>query len=221
MHRGEFDLQNRKILFISKMAALETVVDAPNKEGEDLKVSLSEKTKEDLKDVVLHGLVVSPPSVKIRTILHYYGVQWTNKLGPKKGSEYRKVPVMIINGRQINDSHIMVKNLAPILDGKGLTDEMLEVEKLVTDGIQLSLSKSENKVYSKRLKDALGEKPFFHGEKPGIIDIAVWSILNLHVKAGTHAIQDMFDDGNGWSDYYFRMKKQGNLASFDVRKSFK
>mmetsp|Transcript_33816 Transcript_33816/g.47180 ORF Transcript_33816/g.47180 Transcript_33816/m.47180 type:complete len:98 (+) Transcript_33816:372-665(+) len=49
---------------------------------------------------------------------------------------------MIINGRQINDSHVMVKNLAPILDGKELTDEMLEVEKLVTDGIQLSLSKS-------------------------------------------------------------------------------
>jgi len=50
----------------------------------------------------------------------------------------------------------------------------------------------DNKVYSDRLKEILGEKPYFHGEKPGIIDVAVWSILDLHVKAGTHAMQVWF-----------------------------
>jgi len=237
-----------------------------NKEGEDLKTPLPDWTKDDLKDVVVHGLVVSPPSVKVRTILHYYGVHWKNMFGPKKNSEYQKVPVLLVNGRQVNDSHIIVKSLAPILDGKTLTEELIQIEKeLVTDGIQLSLSAEvldscsdicacgglaggafgcfircisgcaycclnprktltdlkPTAEYSKLLKEHLGENKYFHGEAPGIIDVAVWSVLNLHVEADTNAIRAMFELGDGWKEYYDRMRKQGNLASFSVPESFK
>ena len=50
------------------------------------------------------------------------------KKGPKKGSKYKKVPVLMLNDRQINDSFIMIKNLSPILYGKSLTDEEIKFE---------------------------------------------------------------------------------------------
>ena len=36
---------------------------------------------------------------------------------------YRKVPILLLNGKQINDSYIMTRNLAPILYGEKLTEE--------------------------------------------------------------------------------------------------
>ena len=41
------------------------------------------------------------------------------------------MPVIDLNGRQINDSFIMIKNLAPILDGKPLTEEEIKFEEVM------------------------------------------------------------------------------------------
>ena len=85
-------------------------------------------TKEDLKTVVLHSNPISPPACKIRAILQYHKVPFTNIKGAKKDSEYKKVPVIILNDRQINDSYIIVKSLAPILYGAPLSAEDLAFE---------------------------------------------------------------------------------------------
>mmetsp|Transcript_21527 Transcript_21527/g.40331 ORF Transcript_21527/g.40331 Transcript_21527/m.40331 type:complete len:245 (-) Transcript_21527:83-817(-) len=110
-----------------------------NAEKEDLKEPLPDWTKEDLKEVVVYGMKISPPSCKIRTILKHYGVNFSEVEGPKKDSEYKKVPVLMLNGRQVNDSYIMVKELAKILDGKALTPELIQVEETFTFGAMISL----------------------------------------------------------------------------------
>ncbi|GAB5353883.1 hypothetical protein AAMO2058_000072400 [Amorphochlora amoebiformis] len=117
-----------------KTALMET-----NREKQDILEPLPDWKKEDLKDVVLHSHYISPPSAKIRVILNHYGVPYTVINGVKKDSKYKKIPVILLNGRQINDSHIIVKNLAPILDGKQLTKELIEIEDIFTYGAMISL----------------------------------------------------------------------------------
>eukprot|EP00466_Bigelowiella_natans_P010054 jgi/Bigna1/90335/estExt_fgenesh1_pg.C_670092 len=111
-----------------------------NKEKEDLKEPLpADWKKENLNDAVVYNMKVSPPCCKIRAIFHHYGIKFTVVEGAKKDSEYKKVPVVVINGRQINDSHIIVKNLASILDGKPLSQEELKVEETFTFGAMIAL----------------------------------------------------------------------------------
>ena len=59
--------------------------------------------------------------------------------GKKPNSEYKKVPVLDLNGVQINDSYIIVKNLAPILYGKALTEEEVKFEEAMTYGMMICL----------------------------------------------------------------------------------
>ena len=94
-----------------------------NKEKEDLVEPLPYWNKNDLKEVVLYGDVSSPPCTKIMSILTYHKIQYKLIKSLKKDSEYQKVPILIINGRQINDSFIIVRNLAKIIDGRDLTYE--------------------------------------------------------------------------------------------------
>ena len=88
-----------------------------NKEKEDLAEPLPDWTKEDLKEVSLHGGNLSPPCAKIVSILHHHNIQFKLVKGAPKKSTYKKVPVIILNDRQINDSFIIIKNLAKIVDG--------------------------------------------------------------------------------------------------------
>lgn len=109
--------------------------DGSNPEGVDPSPPLGWKSKSDLTHVVLYGLHVSPPTTKIRTYLAYYGIEpkCVEAMG-KKGSDYKQMPVLDVNGRQVNDSFIIVKNLVPALVGPGNFDE--EFEKRVTFGLQ-------------------------------------------------------------------------------------
>jgi len=119
-------------------------IHVPNKEGEDLIFPLQSTgwTQESLTDVTYYGSSMSPPCCKIRTILNYYGVPYKTVKGKKPGSTYRKIPVLDINGRQINDSFIMVKHLAWILDGKPLSDEQLRIEKMISFGLMIAMERS-------------------------------------------------------------------------------
>ena len=94
-----------------------------NKEKEDLIEPLPYWNKNDLKEVILYGSVSSPPCTKIMSILTYHSIQYKLISSLKKDSEYKKVPVLMLNGRQINDSFIIVRNLAKIVDGRELTYE--------------------------------------------------------------------------------------------------
>jgi len=116
-----------------------------NKEGEDLKVPLpSEWTKETLKTlkVTLYGGKINPPVCKIRFFLKQADIKFEFvECSKKPNSEYTKIPVLDIADRQINDSYIIVKNLAPIIKGDALTQEETDFENLITFAIMIALEK--------------------------------------------------------------------------------
>lgn len=51
-------------------------------------VALPNWIKDDLKDVTLYQMAISPPCVKVRTILQYHGVPFKVINGKKKGDAY-------------------------------------------------------------------------------------------------------------------------------------
>lgn len=106
-----------------------------NREKEDLLVPLPNWTASDLKEVVLHDGTISPPCVKVRALLTFYKIRFTRIEGKKKDSDYPGVPVLMVNGRQINDSYIIYKTLSPILAGKPMSPTELEIDELITYGL--------------------------------------------------------------------------------------
>lgn len=122
---------------------VDPVLDPPgalgsNQEREE--ITLPESwTKEDLKSVTLYGSWVSPPCVKIRAVLAFYEVPYTHGPKAKPDSEYKKMPVLDVNDIQINDSFVMVKALAPVLQGSKLNELEAEIENLSTYGLMLSM----------------------------------------------------------------------------------
>jgi hypothetical protein len=110
--------------------------DALNGEREDLKTPLPSewRTAADLTDITLYQAAISPPCVKIRAVFAFYKVPFTKHNGKKPNSPYKKIPVVDIgkDGHQINDSFIIVKSLAPILQGRPLTEEEIQLEEMNT-----------------------------------------------------------------------------------------
>mmetsp|Transcript_141461 Transcript_141461/g.439695 ORF Transcript_141461/g.439695 Transcript_141461/m.439695 type:complete len:238 (+) Transcript_141461:99-812(+) len=116
-----------------------------NNEGEDLAEPLPKDWdlgKLKTLEVKLYGMKISPPCCKIRFLLNYYKVPFTEVDGKKPESEYKKVPVLDIADRQINDSYIIVKSLSPILQGRPLTEREVQIEHMLTFGIMLALEKA-------------------------------------------------------------------------------
>lgn len=116
-----------------------------NKEGEDLAEPLPadwDLAKLKTLDIKLYGMKISPPCCKIRFLLNYYKVPFTEINGKKPNSDYTKVPALDIADRQINDSYIILKNLSPILQGRPLTEQEIEIDSLATSGIMLALEKA-------------------------------------------------------------------------------
>ncbi|KAK3285781.1 hypothetical protein CYMTET_6621 [Cymbomonas tetramitiformis] len=112
--------------------------DGTNGEREDIATPLpADWTASSLNDVVLYGTHASPPCFKIRALLNLAGVKYERSFGKSSGS-YRKFPVLFVNGRQINDSYIITKTLAPILFGQPLTPADIELEETITFGLMLA-----------------------------------------------------------------------------------
>ena len=91
--------------------------------------------------VVLHGQYPSPPCCKIIYILKHYGVKYTSVASKKKDSDYKKIPVLVIGDKQINDSQIIATILANILDVP-YSESELKIEKLSTSGLMIALELS-------------------------------------------------------------------------------
>ena len=96
--------------------------DGSNPEGVAPNPPLGWTGKTDLKDVIVHGPAFSHATTKLRTFLVYAGVPFRHEQhlkakpqGIKPNSSYRKVPVIDVAGRQVNDSWIILQNLLPAL----------------------------------------------------------------------------------------------------------
>jgi hypothetical protein len=97
------------------------LIDTENAEGEELAVPLPWLTKGELTSVRVYGELLSPPSAKVRALLAFYGLPFAAAGIRKPGSVYTKRPIVDVAGvggsRQINDSVVIFRNLAPILTG--------------------------------------------------------------------------------------------------------
>eukprot|EP00403_Amphidinium_massartii_P037529 CAMPEP_0178436152 /NCGR_PEP_ID=MMETSP0689_2-20121128/34293_1 /TAXON_ID=160604 /ORGANISM="Amphidinium massartii, Strain CS-259" /LENGTH=248 /DNA_ID=CAMNT_0020058241 /DNA_START=1 /DNA_END=747 /DNA_ORIENTATION=- len=119
----------------------EMLADGTNPEGVDPEPPLGWKDKSSFKDVELLNMEASPPCAKIRYHLSYAGIPYTVLTSSdfkKKYTDkvYSKVPVLVVDGRQVNDSYIIVKNLVPALYGTPFNDEW---ERKTTYGLQLAM----------------------------------------------------------------------------------
>lgn len=93
--------------------------DGSNPEGVDPVPLLDWKSKADLTNVVVYGAGTSPPTCKIRAYLKYAGIpfEYTNVFSKPDSKYYTMHPVMDASGRQVNDSYVIVKNLASMVTG--------------------------------------------------------------------------------------------------------
>eukprot|EP00443_Scrippsiella_acuminata_P048458 CAMPEP_0115187690 /NCGR_PEP_ID=MMETSP0270-20121206/10623_1 /TAXON_ID=71861 /ORGANISM="Scrippsiella trochoidea, Strain CCMP3099" /LENGTH=255 /DNA_ID=CAMNT_0002600845 /DNA_START=62 /DNA_END=829 /DNA_ORIENTATION=+ len=228
----------------------------PNAEGEDLAVPLPrEWDLEALREmqVTLYSGKISPPCCKIRFLLEFYQVPHTLVDGKKPGSTYQKIPVLDIGDRQINDSFIIVKSLAPILQGRPLTLDELEIERQVTFGLMVAAEKqtassiqelcscgallggcmgcllrssscalscvAPRKIgagkdlrsmqeYGDMLREHIGAGSFMGGgDKPSVLDVSVFGVLEPFNRAGCSCIDDLLgDSGNALRSWHNRMR---------------
>jgi hypothetical protein len=96
--------------------------DGTNPEGVDPSPPLEWVSKADLVDVVVHGPAFSVVTTKLRCYLTYAKIPFEHQQhlkdkpqGFKPGTDYKKVPVIDVKGRQVNDSAIILKYIMPVL----------------------------------------------------------------------------------------------------------
>mmetsp|Transcript_59503 Transcript_59503/g.87219 ORF Transcript_59503/g.87219 Transcript_59503/m.87219 type:complete len:261 (+) Transcript_59503:97-879(+) len=100
----------------------------PNEEGEDPKESLPFTNKNDLTTVKLYQMGGSPPCIMVQAMFSYADINYekVDVSFPLKSeiswSTYKKIPIVTLNGLQVNDSYIIFKQLAPLIFGRTITE---------------------------------------------------------------------------------------------------
>ena len=263
--------ENLPARIILERTMAEKLIVLNSKEKDDIQEGLpSEWTKpEDIGEATIYNMAMSPPCCKIRTIFSWYKVKHFPSFaslramivdtqvpykvinGKKPDSEYKKVPVVVVKNRQINDSYIVVKVLARILDGTDLTKEQVQIEEMTTYGLMIALEadvagsctdlvkcaphmgcfycclltslscciccigpaniRKRNpdtksiEHYSQAYTAALGSKQYFHGDKPGIVDVSICGVLSPFVNAKSGAVDKFLGASGPLRDWYGRM----------------
>ena len=102
-------------------------------------------------EVVLHDMKASPPCCKVRTLLTLFKIPYTSVYKRAPGA-YSKRPVLIITEKgsgpvdkdtgertdmtwQINDSHIILRCLHPIIYGEPMKRKHVDLDQMVSDGL--------------------------------------------------------------------------------------
>jgi len=117
------------------------LVDGTNPEGVDPSPPLVWASKDDIKDVFVYGGTVNPPVTKIRAHLAYHSIQYKcvqRKTNSQPEGCYQKIPSISVNGRQVNDSYVILKFLVPVLYGS-LSDEQLAWEEHITYSVMIAM----------------------------------------------------------------------------------
>jgi len=205
--------------------------------------------------VVLYQNKISPPCCKIRMLLRYYGVPFQTVEGRKPESGYKNIPVLDIGDRQINDSVVIVRSLAPVLQGRPLTGDELEIERLITSGLMVALERDvagsvqdlcacadllggcfgcvlrssaccicccvgprrigagrevlSIREYGDALREHLGGGEFLGGgEKPSVIDLSLFGLLEPFVRASCSCMAKLFGGPeNRLAEWHARMRQ--------------
>ena len=132
-------LQNQSAHIVSQ-DSLSTWV--PNEEGKELPQPLPIRTKSEIQKIKVYQNQGSPPCCAVRAFLTLADIPYETvevdflSKSELSFSSYKKVPVLTINGYQINDSAIIIKTLTPICYGRSLTEaELAQVNETTTKGM--------------------------------------------------------------------------------------
>lgn len=158
--------------------------DGSNPEGVDpdpplnwTKDTFSNNTK-----VKLYGMGGSPPTCKIITYLKYFKIEYEHVKKVKKGSSYKKMPIMDVGERQVNDSGVIVKFLVPALVGsEGFNQEW---ENLITFTVNPSV---EYEVVSTRRDFSAWASGAGGFGMPWILAYSLGSVIGGAIKKGLKA----------------------------------
>lgn len=100
------------------------------------------RNKSEITKIKLYQNQGSPPCCAVRAFLTLADVPFETvevdymTKSQLDFSHYKKVPVVTVNGLQINDSAIIIKTLAPICYGRPLSDiEQIQVNETTTKGM--------------------------------------------------------------------------------------
>lgn len=119
------------------------LADGSNPEGVDPEPPLGWTSKDDLKDVILYGATASPPTIAVKAFLIAKGVDFKHyKKNPTK-TPYKKIPILNVAGRQVNDSFIIFKYLVPAL-GEEFNEEWSDkIHKVLDTTFRKTLTKPD------------------------------------------------------------------------------
>eukprot|EP00913_Durusdinium_trenchii_P010737 g10073.t1 len=244
LRRAQQRRSRRSLREPRSVCRLRVLPDGTNEEGEAVK-PIDFKLDED---IILYQQDLSPPCVKLRTMFKYYNLPFRAVNGRHPTSDYKKIPVLVINDRQINDSHVIVKTVVPWFTGRPMTEEEMYWEKRITYdtgrkriyratdyiggwqrgiiGLVVPLLKivvdhskpksselaPKGTTFGQSFRAALGERPFFGGEKPGPVDL---SLFGTYVAFDGCSAVARFLQGSDLEDWHQRMMEL-NLS--DVQK---
>ncbi|KAK3747835.1 hypothetical protein QZH41_015986, partial [Actinostola sp. cb2023] len=88
-------------------------------------------TATNVPSITLYQYQTCPFCCKVRAFLDYYGMEYSivevNPLSRKEiqFSKYKKVPIAVVNGKQINDSSVITSVLKSYLGGEQMLDTLL------------------------------------------------------------------------------------------------
>jgi len=131
--------------------------DGTNAEKEEPSPPIEWKGPDDLKDVILYQKYnSSPPSAKVRWYLKYFKINYQSVKQFAPGP-YKKSPSIVVNGRQVNDSMIIVKYLSKALFGS--FDEEFEKKLVYETHLALEVEFTANPGECKTLLVKSGDLP--------------------------------------------------------------
>jgi len=117
--------------------------DGSNPEGVDPEPPLNWASKDDLKDVVLYGASGSPPVIAIKSFLIVKNIPFKHVQGNKKKTPYKKVPILDVAGRQINDSGVILKFLVPVLGEEFNAEWGDKISKVLDTTFRVQITKAD------------------------------------------------------------------------------
>ena len=119
------------------------LADGSNPEGVDPDPPLAWASKEDFKDVTLYGDPNSPAVITIKAFLIAKNIAFDYNKKAKPKTPYKKVPVIDVAGRQVNDSGIILKYMVPALGEEFNAEWGENINKVLDTTFRYNLSKPD------------------------------------------------------------------------------
>ncbi|KAL0432335.1 UNVERIFIED_CONTAM: Prostaglandin E synthase 2 [Sesamum latifolium] len=168
------------------------------------------------KDVVLYQYEACPFCNKVKAFLDYYDIPYkvveVNPISKKeiKWSDYKKVPILMVDGEQMVDSSGNFSFTERITAKYAGAAAMYFVSKKLKKKYNITDERAALYEAAETWVDALKGRDFLGGTKPNLADLAVYGVLRpiRYLKSG----RDMVENTR-IGDWYSRMENAVGVSS--------